>query len=277
LWAIRNAQDFAQDIARLCPKLSSMYDLEHCGPTTPGLIDRLLGTLPQQQAKKIYCTNKDVLGGQDLGDALRMFRRHSTTLQSVTIYDCKNIDSKMIQVILVECVALEELAVNRNPSNTSKRRGIDLEDAVEFPWASTKIRTLGLTVDVPDEPLHYLAENTVPYYNRPGLMELSAAEKKQFKSFEALYRQIGALTELRKLILQANFFDPEGHRASSGDYHPNVFPGMLSLGCEETGRPGYLDHFAGLTKLKLLWGSVSATTKETKVTVGMDEVRWPVK
>jgi hypothetical protein len=49
---------------------------------------------------------------------------------------------------------------------------------------------------------------------------------------------------------------------------------MLNLRNEETGRPGYLHHLGGLSKLRALFGSVSATTKETKVTIGIEEVKW---
>ncbi|KAK3831929.1 MAG: hypothetical protein J3R72DRAFT_527552 [Linnemannia gamsii] len=273
LWAVRNEQDLAQDIAQLCPKVSSIKGLDDCRVATPDLIGQLLRTLPQQQVKKIYCPNQDFFADQGLGYAERLFRRHSTTLRSVTLSGCKIISSKTIQVILVECEALEDFTVYQDFENR-ERLCICLEDAIEFPWACARIRTLGLTVAVPDEPFHYLAENTVPYYSRPAPTELTVAEKKQLRSLEALYRQIGTLTGLQELDLRAIFFDPQNHRPTSGLHHLNTLPGMLSLGCEETGRPGYLDHFSGLTKLKRLWGSVSVGTNETLKTIGMDEVAW---
>lgn len=49
---------------------------------------------------------------------------------------------------------------------------------------------------------------------------------------------------------------------------------MLSLGDERTGRPGYLHHLAGLAKLRIFNGSVSAATDETKVTVRLEEAEW---
>ncbi|KAG0252528.1 hypothetical protein BGZ95_006608, partial [Linnemannia exigua] len=180
LWGITNAQDLAQDIAQLCPKLSSMWDLQEDGYKTEDLIVGLLRMLPQQQIMKIHCSN------QDLGHAEKIFRGHSTTLRFVTLLCC-TIDSKTVQTILVECGALEELHVSRNPYETRRRLCIDLEDAIEFPWACTRIRTLRLTVAIPDEPFHRFAENTVPYYNRPAPMELSVKEKEQFRSLEALY------------------------------------------------------------------------------------------
>ncbi|KAG0378676.1 hypothetical protein BGX24_003116 [Mortierella sp. AD032] len=274
LQAVKNEQDLAQDIAQLCPKLTGMQDLEESRNEYPDLIGQLLRVLPQQQVKKICCPNQKFVVDQDLGFAERLFRRHSTTLQSITLSSSENINSKTIQMILVECEALEELTVYQNPYENHLWLCLNLEDAIEFPWACNRIRTLELTVVVPDEPFHYLAENTVPYYDRPAPIVLSVAEKKQLKSLEALYRQIGALTELQTLDLQAVFFDLQGHRRGATHGYLNTLPGMLSLGCEETGRPGYLAHLAGLTKLKQLKGSFSAMTNETRVTVGMDEVVW---
>ncbi|OAQ25513.1 hypothetical protein K457DRAFT_22976, partial [Linnemannia elongata AG-77] len=99
-------------------------------------------------------------------------------------------------------------------------------------------------------------------------------ETAQFQSLEVLYRQIGALTELERLTLKAFFNDPAGARPPDIKFTRNSFPGMLNLKNEETGRPGYLQLLGGLTKLKKLSGSVSATIEETKATIGMDEVKW---
>ncbi|KAF9133209.1 hypothetical protein BGW39_010320 [Mortierella sp. 14UC] len=53
-----------------------------------------------------------------------------------------------------------------------------------------------------------------------------------------------------------------------------TFPGLLSLGNEATGRPGYLSWLSGLTKLRELRGHVQVTTTETSKTVGQKELQW---
>ncbi|KAF9156999.1 hypothetical protein BG015_008502 [Linnemannia schmuckeri] len=179
--------------------------------------------------------------------------------------------STAIQVLLVECRGLEVLKT-RWPG---ERHGlcIELEDAIEFPWECTRIRDLNLAIGIPDEPLHRHL-GVEPYYNRPVPITLSAAEREQFEKLEALYGQIGTLTQVEGLCLEVTFYDPEGLRPLSKLMRFNTFPGMLSIGDENTGRPGYLHHLVGLTKLRKLSGSVSAATDEAKVTVGLKEAEW---
>lgn len=204
---VRENEQLAQDIARCCPKLRILTNETH-GRTlaVQELTLRTFGALPPQQLRTIRYICNDNLVIQDLDDVGGLFRRHSSTLQSIVLTGCESFCSKAIQVILVECGALEVLCVEWTAW------GIDLtvmlEDAIEFPWASTRIRELQLAIAIPDEPFHYLADGVVPYYNRPPPMTLFVAKTEQFESLEALYRQIGALTELRRLELQAVFFDP---------------------------------------------------------------------
>ncbi|KAG0377251.1 hypothetical protein BGX24_006460 [Mortierella sp. AD032] len=271
---VKNTQRLAQEVAQFFPKLISLDNENDYGDATQGLVLRILEALPQQQVKKVICTGYYSFTVLGLDDARWLFRQHSKTLQTITLSGCQNIDTKMIKVILLECEAWEKLFVDWEPDNTRHQLCIDLENAVESPWVCSRIRELVLTVAFPDEPLHLHADDIVPYYERPTPTALSAAEKEQFRLLEALYRQIGALKELRALDLRAILFDTQDRRPVSESYMVNTFPGMLSLGCEETGRPGYLAHLAGLTKLMLFSGSASATNEETKVTIGMDETVW---
>ncbi|KAG0276570.1 hypothetical protein BGZ95_007360 [Linnemannia exigua] len=197
------------------------------------------------------------------------------TLRHIALAGCSNIDSKAIQIILVECGALGEFSVSWSKNEDWQRRNcISLEDAIELPWTCTRIQEVKLTVAIPDQPIHRPLDNAAPYYDRPPPTLLSALERLQLENLEALYRQVGALTELRRPDFQAVYFDPQSRRPILGDIKVNSFPGMLSLACETTGRPGYLLHMAGLTKLRILEGSVQVTTTETKVTVGMTEAKW---
>ncbi|KAG0276344.1 hypothetical protein BGZ95_007671 [Linnemannia exigua] len=270
---VKNIHCLARDIAQFCPKLSSL-DHENYGDVTRGLVLHILEALPPQQVKMVICTSYDTFKVLGLDNAGWLFRQHSRTLQSIVFSGCQNIDTKTIQVVLVECEALEQLLVDWETDKTRHELCIDLEKAVEFPWVCTRIQELGLTIAIPDEPLHRRADDGVPYYERPAPTALSTAEKEQFKSLEALYRQLGELKELRALDLRAIFFDPQDRRPVSENYEANTFPGMLSLGCKETGRIGYLSHLSGLTKLKKFLGSTSVMTRETKVTFGEEEAIW---
>ncbi|KAF9116178.1 hypothetical protein BGW39_002815, partial [Mortierella sp. 14UC] len=274
LTEIRNPQGLAQDIAQLCPRLKSVQNYGEEGDATAAPILQLLGMLPPQQVESLSCIAQPPFVVSGFGDLGGLFRRHSSTMRSIEIHSSHNIGSKTIQTILVECEALEQLSVDWGLSNSWHQLRIVLEDAIEAPWACTRIQELALSVAIPDEPFHHLTEDRVPYYERPAPTALFPDEKEQLSSLKDLYRQIGALKELHSLHLHALFYDPKGVRSVSSDDQATTFPAMLSLGCEETGRPGFLHHLAGLTKLKLLYGSVSAETRETRTTIGMEEVVW---
>lgn len=232
---------------------------------------RIMNLLSPQQVRRFYCD--DIPFTIPGLDAVSLFRRHSVTLQALTLGGCHNVNSKAIQVLLVECRGLQVLKVHWSGG----RHGlfIDLQDAIEFPWRCTSMRTLNLTICVPDEPL-YRHTGVEPYYRRRPLTALSAAEKSQFEQLEVLYCQVGTLTQVEDLCLNVRFYDLEGLRPMplSEAVGYNTFPGMLSLGDERTGRPGYLHHLAGLAKLRRFNVLVSMATDETRATVGLKEIEW---
>ncbi|KAF9129129.1 hypothetical protein BGW39_004436 [Mortierella sp. 14UC] len=264
----------AKQITQHCPKLTTVKNMGLAGNlATWELLMRILEELPEQQASTFRCLGRPFMI-RGLNDTGSLFRRQSGTLRDIELAGCLNIDSRAIQVILVERRVLEKLIVKRTKDEDLHRSCIKLEDAIKFPWASTRIQDLQLTITIPEQPLYRPPNNTEPYYSRPPPTTLSTAEQQQFDNFEALYRQVGALKKLRRLDLRALYFDPQAHRLISEDFKASSFPGMLSLSSETTGRPGYLHHFAGLTELKILEGSVRVTTKETMMTVGMAEAKW---
>ncbi|KAG0310219.1 hypothetical protein BGZ97_012709, partial [Linnemannia gamsii] len=277
---ISDAQRLGQDIAQYCPKLSDLsFRSFGSGSDVAGeLLVWILEALPPQQVTGFHCNHLPPFNALGLGsgsDAGSIFQRHSSTLRTITASGCQNIDSKAIQTILVGCEALEELFIAWELGSDQRRLCLHLEDAIEIPWACTRIQRLNLTIAIPDKPLRHLADGVVPYYNRPSPITLSAEETAQFRLLESFYRQIGTLTELQILNLQALFFDPrENGRKISTEFYDDIFPGLLSLGSRETGRPGYLHLLGGLTKLRSLEGSFSATTEEAKATFGVREVVW---
>ncbi|KAG0292774.1 hypothetical protein BGZ96_003705 [Linnemannia gamsii] len=278
---INDIQRLGQEIAQYCPKLSDLsFRAFGMGSDVAGeLLVWILEALPQQQVTSLYCSDHlppfTALGLGGSSDAGSIFRRHSSTLRTITVSGCQNIDSKAIQTILVGCEALEDFAITWETGSEQQSLCLHLEDAIEIPWACTRIQRLDLWIAIPDEPLHRLAEGVVPYYNRPLPTTLSKEETAQFRMLESFYQQIGMLTELQFLNLSALFFDPrENGRRFSYELFDSTFPGLLSLGSRETGRLGYLHLLGGLTKLRSLDGSVSATTEEGKAALGMGEVIW---
>ncbi|KAG0075301.1 hypothetical protein BGZ90_010049 [Linnemannia elongata] len=261
-------EDLATVIARSCPRLCDMTSQHYLGEDD-ALLLRIMDALPPQQVEQLRCSMAPwKIRGLD---AAAMFRRHSTTLRTLLLNGCRNVRSKAIKVLLNECRGIEKLEVFWGASR--RELCIDLEDAIELPWVCTQLESLMLTIAVPDEPLH-LHSGTKPYYDRTPPTTLSEAEKDQFKQLEAFYCQIGTLTELTQLILNVFYYDPQGVRPLSVSTQANTFPGMLSLGDCRYGRPGFLHHLAGLTNLRVLGGSVSATTDETSVTMGRAEAEW---
>ncbi|KAG0310443.1 hypothetical protein BGZ97_012556 [Linnemannia gamsii] len=273
---IRNVRHLARDIAQFCPKLKRLVQLERNWEVVEvrQLLIGVLEALPPQQVQEFMDGKGRPFTIPDLDNVGSCFRRHSTTLRKIILHDCADFNSTMIQIILVECPILEHFNIDWTTNRNEHQLCIKLEDAVELPWACTRIRDLGVTIAIPDQPLYHLADGVEPYNKRPAPIELSAEETRQFELLETLYRQIGALKDLTSLSLQAIFFDPQGHRPMSKDPRHNSFPGLLSLGSQKTGRPGYLHHLGRLTKLKCLRGSVSAMTEETKETVGIQETSW---
>ncbi|KAK5807819.1 hypothetical protein F5H01DRAFT_396653 [Linnemannia elongata] len=281
--SIQHPQQLAQEIAQqLCPKLTNI-SFFYANSASCDLAFGILEALPAHQVQRyLFPGWSSPIPGLTSDDIGSMFRRQSPTLREIELVGCRNIDSKAIQTILVECWALERLQVyfrSRDlPANYRQQQPplcINLDDAIEYPWGCTRIQDLDLTIVIPDEPLHRSKEmGLVPYYNRPPPTTLSPAETAQFQSLEALYRQIGALTELERLTLKAVYYDLAGLRPADIKFDRNSFPGMLNLKNEETGRPGYLQLLGGLTKLNTLLGSVSVLTEETRATIGMDEVVW---
>ncbi|KAG9068213.1 hypothetical protein KI688_011808 [Linnemannia hyalina] len=276
--AIIDIQRLAQDIARYCPKLCdlSFHAFGEGAEVTGELLLLILKALPPQQVTRFNCNHLPLFTSEGLGSGAEVgyiFRQHSSTLRTLSLSGCRNIDSKAIQTILIDCEALEDLLIAWKTGSDQRQLCLHLEDAIEFSWGCTRLQRLDLWIAIPDEPLHHLADGVVPYYNRPAPTRLSRAETAQFRSLGSFYRQIGALTELRSLDLKALFYDPaeKGRGISVQD---TTFPGLFGLWNNEAGRPGYLQLLGGLTKLESLSGSISATTEEARATIGMNEVIW---
>ncbi|KAG0210326.1 hypothetical protein BGX33_004984 [Mortierella sp. NVP41] len=274
--------EVAQYIVKSCPQLKILVCDGFQSKQINTLMAGIMQALPEQRLDEFtWAGYKD----DPATDYRRLFQRHSRTLQKIDMSLCRGIKSKTIKTILCECYALEEFSLQ--PHHWTCETKLDLVDAVSAPWVCTRIRLLYLLIGIVDLRPASIGRAAVlkPYYKRKPFF-LTMEEKEQFSQLEALYKQIGQLTQLSILVMKASMVRPTDPAPLM---NPNVpadeegiwfgyqnlsFPGMLSLGDPKTGRPGYLHHLKGLKNLRLLLGSVAVDTDETLVTVGWDEIRY---
>lgn len=178
-------------------------------------------------------------------------------------------------------------------SNDTFQIEVTLADAVAFKWASRKLKRLELTVvfsGMNETAIsktydnfsygHIMYDDSndayAPYHLSQGPFVPTDSERALFPMLERFYRKLGELTELEYLDLRAT--PTPSTPASSRESRMSLrsFPGMLSLGNESAGRPGYLRLLEGWKKLKYLKGSMQVYTAETSMTVGQDEFAWMV-
>ncbi|KAF9139161.1 hypothetical protein BG015_002152 [Linnemannia schmuckeri] len=259
--------DLANLIARLCPRVSSLMTAQIPGGADNELPFKVMEALPEQQVETLFCPGSSFR--MDEMAARSIFQRHSTILRNLTLMFCGGIQSKAVQTILVECGALEKFEVRGYDTHGGLL--IHLEDAIEKPWACTRVKRFDLTVGVPELEL---IEDSEPYYRRDPPIVLTPDEEQQFAMLEKLYRQIGMLTEVERLDFRLEWLDEDGFPTQDSAYDTNAFPALLSLGDARTGRPGYLHLLAGLKKLRKLRGSVFMDLEETEETVDCKEVVW---
>ncbi|KAF9157000.1 hypothetical protein BG015_008503 [Linnemannia schmuckeri] len=105
---ITGTRQVAVAIAGSCPALSDMSYRVFCEGMANGELTLQIMDLLSQQQFKGYRGNEASFELPEL-DAVSLFRRHSSALQSLSLDGCRNFDSKAIQVLLTDCQALEVL------------------------------------------------------------------------------------------------------------------------------------------------------------------------
>ncbi|KAG0295773.1 hypothetical protein BGZ96_011008 [Linnemannia gamsii] len=254
-------EEVGEVVAFACQHITQLHHL-HSEIDPNGVMEEtILVNLPAGTFKDLYFLN--YIG--ELPLAMAIANHHSSSITKIYFEQTEYLSSEAIQQLLCRCSSLEEFRVESAFSDS--RAYIELEDAVVTKWASTKLRVLDLEIQIlpPDQ-------RTTPFYERPPPVVLTKFEKDQFELLEKLYGQIGSLKGLEQLTLKVYSAGP-----TSDMYRMFSFPAMLNLGDVDAGIPGYLQLFAGLTKLKKLAGSVSATTLETLETIGRKECDWMLK
>ncbi|KAF9131477.1 hypothetical protein BGX30_013086 [Mortierella sp. GBA39] len=251
--------DLASVIMTGCPSLKRlMYDATS-SPVDSNVPFKLMSIMQNGDQIEELVLDALSLNESFLPIARMGLQKHAESLRVIRLSNCSdNQPSRNIALFLTECSNFEEFDVL--PTEDYIESFIDLTDAVAIrPWACTKIRRLLLGVAIPVAPVH-----------------LTDTEAEQLGLLERLYRQIGALKELRVLDLRACVATGLPPRPSSSNWNlgRDSFPALLNLENTDTGRPGYLSLLGGLTHLEELRGSVCLTTPECKVTVGLPEARW---
>jgi hypothetical protein len=255
----------ARYIAENCPQISRIFQHGR-GEDDQQLTLEIVRAVEEQTLQHV--TFAGLQGGDSLIPV--MLQRHSTVLRELRLGNFILLSSKSIQKILNTGRGLEVLRIEPYRPVVSC---ITLEDAAEVEWVCKGVKHLRLEFKIGAT----IPPSTDAYYKRLEKGEvplvLTEEEKAQFLLLETLYRQVGTLVELEHLDMRAvaECSGDDEHRCSYGDVS---FPGMLSLADEISGRPGYLDLFGGLKKLRSLNGSVRAMTDETRVTVGQRECEW---
>ncbi|KAF9931351.1 hypothetical protein FBU30_010386 [Linnemannia zychae] len=246
--------------------------------STCELLMRLLGELPPQQVTQLSAGHNLMRPSNMIGLAPEFirpfFQRHSSTLQSISYGNGLEFDSKTIQTILVNCEALESFVILESRDFGRQLQCLQLEDAIMFPWACSKLQKWTLTIAIPGKPFHNFPKGNVPYYKRPSPITLSTEEMDQLKALEALYRQIGALTELIHLDLRASYLNEL-------DYLFN-YQNEAKLFVSSHVEPGMQRHrktriFTSTWRVdqagKALWFCL-CQTEESIMTIGTAKVMW---
>ncbi|KAK3807992.1 MAG: hypothetical protein JOS17DRAFT_766515 [Linnemannia elongata] len=295
----------AQAAAKHCPRLK---ELDTCGVGTIDIIDALPGD------SLTAIRSRDIFASEYVGPTLQLIStKHFRSLTEVRIEGCPHVSRRALQAIVWTCVTLEHLTI-KGPTNPSIRlrhlvekdwvctKLKTLEITVElrqeiFPtdykgplplvmeltWTLLRklYRQLGalrdmevLDLGIKSKELEWLDE--YGQERRVTNVEVTgpnnkATRTKTIRPPAAQFDDVDlwSADEYESLPYQKR--DPKLVGAQNADAS---FPGLLSLGDETTGRPGYLSWLGRLTKLRELRGSVQATTTETSKTIGRKELEW---
>ncbi|OAQ32002.1 hypothetical protein K457DRAFT_135750 [Linnemannia elongata AG-77] len=259
----------AEFIVDHCPKLHTLIQDDDTHDLDGQMAVAIMDAMAQDTLRGFKCT--EII--DRFGELEVAIGRHAASLTTIAIHYAE-LAEETILTILFNCEALEIFDVETEAGHYSDAEVL-LENLVAVDWASKRLRTLKLIVNIGDTGIL-----RSPIYLRDAPVRLSDEEQNQLSFLELLYEQIGLLTELEHLSLSLSVADDylEDEEEDDEDlttWDRCVFPGLLTLDGDKTkGLPGYLGMLSGLKKLKILEGFMSVSTKETKATMGWKEVEW---
>ncbi|KAK3838958.1 MAG: hypothetical protein J3R72DRAFT_448285 [Linnemannia gamsii] len=258
-----------EDIGELCPFLSSVsfpsdHNVEH--------MMRIMEVLPAGRLKTIsacYCSYTKVLDTPRIGLALA---RHSTSLRQIEWTSNPQVESAVIQAVLLTCRSLQIFRVH--VCKGMGTGGLLLAHAVDREWVCKEIRELELQVSITRDGMN------PAYMDDPSKATWTEDHHRHWEDLGMFYTQIGSLTHLQVLSVEAMGWHTSIYNPNQGSaLSPSMacLPGFLALDDVATGQIGYLEKFAGLNRLKELRGSFAWTHKDAVARMGMREVDWFVE
>lgn len=250
-----NTSSITKAIAELCPRLSHL-SFPQGGQDYQ--ITSVLEGFPVQRLQSLYCSS---FVDPDLGSLITTWKRHSTTLRAIECTNTTRFSSSITKGALTTCEALETFRVTGNEGGVS----MSLACAVESEWVCKRIKVLDIVV------LIYAHDRSPKFTTDPSKETWTEDDHRKWEVLGKFYSQIGSLTELQEL----------GLRTVSNHYKPTpssetVFPGLFALDDPVSRQIGHLSKLAGLTKLRVLRGSVRWTIPEVMDRIGKREVDWVV-
>ncbi|KAG0277953.1 hypothetical protein BGZ95_005036 [Linnemannia exigua] len=191
--------------------------------------------------------------------------RQAESLEAICFDDCLTMTSSTIRRITSACTALKILRVEQRSGVLKK---VKLNRIVKERWACRNLSYLELAIAATTFKDMTFYQDSGDYY-KPRKFD-----QELWKHWEIFYNQLGQLTQLQVLILKraVSLEEPGSQDAT--------FPGMLSLGNSDNGRPGYLHYLRRLVNLKELHGPFHLAIPEMAATFGIEEVqfiisKWP--
>ncbi|KAF9925817.1 hypothetical protein FBU30_004466 [Linnemannia zychae] len=253
-------QELTDVLKKHCPKIQELFirapGKEQHGPT----VIRIMEKLPCQQLEVLYFKGYREFFSDRMTRALQ---RHSDRLREIRFDRCCRIEQGTIMALLTKCKALEVLVIE-GFANIPSKVYLSLEEAVEHPWASSRLRHLQLVM--------IFGEFLDGAMDPEGVFSWTKGDLYRWSLIEKLALQIGSLKDLEVLDIRAL----NGTSGSAGAKYQHVpVPGLLMLEDKTKNRFGYLDRLQGLCKLRELGGSfrISAMTEATGV-IGEKEAAW---
>ncbi|KAF9124439.1 hypothetical protein BG015_005089 [Linnemannia schmuckeri] len=240
-------------ITEFCPHLS------HMSFPQGGRDYKITGLLEGFPVQRLRSLNCSFLVDPDSKSMLATWTRHSTTMRRIECTNMRGFSSSIIKGALTTCEALETFKV------TGSQGGIylTLGDAVESEWVCKRLQVLDVIV------LINANERSPKFTTDPSKETWTEDDHRKWEVLGKLYSQIGSLTELQVLDLQT-----VSHHYQPVPSSEAVFPGLFALEDLESGKIGHLSKLSGLTKLRVLRGSVRWTIPEVMERLGKREVDW---
>ncbi|KAF9902691.1 hypothetical protein EC991_004614 [Linnemannia zychae] len=248
----------AEEIKMACPRIRHVFVGRQYRDGSGRCLLGMTENLPRHQLETLYFTG---ILDEAPGRLVLTVTSHSESLRKIVFREAIRLQSKGIQEILTGCKGLSHFEIS---GTRHSRLAIALADAIAAPWVCTKLKYLGLSVDL-------------GVYNGPQSEE--EKEKNRWVALETLYKQLGSLIKLETLELnsvgiKANPSGPEFDLPIES----RLFPRLLILEDKATDRRGYLSLLTNLKELRELRGSIRLSALEWSLdpsaTVGQAEVEW---